>query len=111
MALKPVAWMKIYTPGGNYAASCNDEGAAAALMAFYGDGAEIRNGHSKKNVIWREGSEQQPAGESYDFVTYVISERMTPIEPATDPEQDKRVQAGLDQTKATVLAMLSANAT
>lgn len=92
MSLKPVAWMKIYTPAGHYVASCNDESAAAALMAFYGDGAEIRNGHAKKNAIWREGSESQAAGESYDFVVNTIHERTRPIDPVIDHDQDRRVE-------------------
>jgi len=45
MSKKPVAWMKVYDPAGNYVASCVAAEAGAALMAMYGDGAEIRNGH------------------------------------------------------------------
>lgn len=86
MAAKPVAWMKIYTPCGRYIASCNDAAAAAVLMAFYGNGAEIRNGHATKNAIWREGKESQSAAESYDFVTNVIYDRThhTPMPDGTE---------------------------
>ena len=63
----PVAWMKIYDPEGNFQASCVDIAAAAALMGFYGNGAEIRNGHAKKHAVWREGSETQTAGGHEEF--------------------------------------------
>lgn len=76
MAKKPVAWIKIYNPSGEYRASCVDYTDAAALCALYGDGAEARNGHAKKNAIWREGEEAQSAGESYDFAARIIMERM-----------------------------------
>jgi len=107
MSLKPVAWMKVYTPAGHYVASCNDESAAAVLMAFYGDGAEIRNGHAKKNAIWREGNESQAAGESYDFVVSTIHERTRSIEPVIDHDQDRRVEEGLEQSRAAVRAVLA----
>jgi hypothetical protein len=111
MQKKPVAWMKIYSPSGNYVAACNDAAAAASLMAFYGDGAEIRNGHAKRNVVWREGSESQRAAESYDFVETVIRNRVEPITLNTfDAEQARRVDSGLEQARATVRAMLSRKA-
>jgi hypothetical protein len=72
----PIAWMKIYDSSGGYVGSCVDLGAAAALMSFLGDGAEIRNGHAKKNAIWREGQESQSAGESYDLVVLTIHDRL-----------------------------------
>lgn len=100
MVKKPIAWMKIYTQSGGYVASCNDYAAAAALMAFYGDGAEIRNGHAKKNVVWREGSEDQPAGESYDYVASVLQKRTTASGTRLTEDQQKHEEhalAGLEQ--------------
>lgn len=73
----PVAWMKVYDGNGNFLASCVDSGSAAAVVALAGDGATIRNGHAKKNVIWAEGNEAQPATESYDFVALTIHDRVT----------------------------------
>lgn len=64
---------KIFNPEGEYVAACKYPEEAAALMTFLGDGAEIRDGHTK--VVWTEGSELQPAAESYDFVTMKIEER------------------------------------
>jgi hypothetical protein len=105
----PVAWMKVYDANGNYQASCVDIAAAAALMSFYGNGAEIRNGHAKKSVLWREGSESQPAGESYDFVVGTVQSRTFSEETEPTPEQkaqDERAQASLEQTRATVRRMM-----
>ena len=45
---------------------------AAALVAILGDGATIRVHGS---VLWHEGHEDQPAGESYDHVARLLEER------------------------------------
>lgn len=108
-----VAWMKIYDPEGKYQASCVDVAGAAALMSFYGTGAEIRNGHSKKKCLWKEGAEDQPAGESYDFVIETINSRMTTANSTATPQEaarDARTQASLEQTRAAVRAMLAKSA-
>ena len=68
---------KIFNPGGEYVASCKYAEDAAALMALYGDGAEIRTEHAKSTTVWREGAEQQSAGESYDFVASTVIARET----------------------------------
>jgi hypothetical protein len=57
---------KVYDAQGNYQAACKEPEAAGVLVSFYGDGATIRDGHAR--VVWREGSEDQPASESYDHV-------------------------------------------
>lgn len=74
---KPVAWIKIYSPTGEYRASCVDYTDAAALCALYGHGSEARSGHAKKNTIWREGFEEKLAADSYDFAVRVMIERTT----------------------------------
>lgn len=71
--------LKVFAPTGEYVASCKYAEDAAAIVAVYGDGAEIRIGHKKANVVWREGSEDQPAGESFDLVTMTICERAASI--------------------------------
>lgn len=112
MSKKPVASMKIYDPSGNYVASCVQPEAGAALMAMYGKGAEIRNGHAKKNVIWREGSEAQPAGDSFDFVASVCNARVTAVDTPLSADQLKReesAQVGLEQARATVRRMLASH--
>ena len=74
----PVAWMKVYSKNNDYLGCCVEAEGAAALVALAGNGATIRNGHARKNAIWVEGREAQPAGESFDFVAQTIHERMTP---------------------------------
>lgn len=71
----PVAWIKVYGPSGDFRASCVLEDDAAVLCAVLGAGSEARNGHAKKNVIWREGHEDQSAAESYDHAANVMRER------------------------------------
>lgn len=56
---------KVYDRHGVYQASVKELEAGAFLMLLYTDGATIRLGHTQ--VLWREGSEEQPAGDSYDF--------------------------------------------
>jgi hypothetical protein len=64
---------KIYNPEGEYVAACKYGEDAACLMAFLGEGATIRDGHS--TVVWNEGREACSAGESYDFVANTIISR------------------------------------
>lgn len=64
---------KVYTADGEYVAACKDIEDAAALVAFRGLGAQIRYEH--RHIVWREGFEQQPAAESYDFVATLTNAR------------------------------------
>ena len=57
-----------------YRAACKYTEDAAALVAFLGEGTEIRWGHNV--IVWTEGSESQPASESYDHVTEVVAGRV-----------------------------------
>lgn len=66
---------KIFDPQGAYRGAVNELEAAAALMAFYGEGAQVRVGHSARNVLWHEGHEPEPAGESYDGAAGVMAQR------------------------------------
>ena len=75
MAGAPV--FKVYDAQKKYQAAVKEVEAAALLMNLYGDGATIRYGHGK--VVWTEGAEEQPAGESYDFVGDTIVKRLGPI--------------------------------
>lgn len=106
----PVAWMKVYDAAGNYKASCVDYAEAAVLVAFLGDGSQVRNGHGKKNVIWHEGHEDQRAADSYDHATAVMDERMTTHAPEFTPEQiaaNERAQKGLEQARETARQMMA----
>ncbi len=42
---------------------------AAGFVAFLGDGAVVKY---RGKVVWTEGQEKQPAGESYDFAAGVM---------------------------------------
>ncbi len=53
-------------------ASCEHAEEAACLVAFLGEGALIKSGYA---ILWTEGSERQPAAESYDHVADVCNER------------------------------------
>ena len=64
---------KVYSPQGEYVAACKHLEDAAALVALYGSGASISEGHGKK--LWTEGQEDQPAGESYDHVRETVLSR------------------------------------
>jgi hypothetical protein len=66
---------KLYNPQGGYVAACKHLEDAACLVALYGTGATIRDGHSKADVVWTEGAEAFPAGESYDRVAQVAEDR------------------------------------
>lgn len=72
----PIAMLKIYSAKGDFLGSLVYAEDAAAVVALQGVGATIRNGHARRNVVWHEGEEDQPAGESYDFVAEVIASRM-----------------------------------
>jgi len=73
MASSPI-W-KVYSRTGEYVAACKYGEDAAAVVATYAEGATIRYGH--RRVVWTEGAETFPAGESYDGVAQVIYERAT----------------------------------
>jgi hypothetical protein len=64
---------KVYDRHGVYQASVKELEGGAVLMLLYGDGATIRLGHDR--VLWREGAEEQRAGDSYDYCTYVAAGR------------------------------------
>lgn len=64
---------KVINPSGKYVASCLHAEDAACLVALYGDGAQINYAH--RTIVWREGKESQPAGESYDHVARICFDR------------------------------------
>lgn len=67
---------KVYNHGNQYVAACKHLEDAACLVALYGAGATIRDGHSKSDIRWEEGKELFPAGESYDRVQQVVNDRI-----------------------------------
>lgn len=71
--------LKIYNSVGDYIGCVKHYEDAACLIASYGAGAEVRLGHSRKHVLWREGDEGFPAGESYDGAGAIMRERENAI--------------------------------
>lgn len=72
MAASPA--FKVYDSSGEYVAATKDPVHAGVLVDFLGAGATLRFGH--RVVLWTEGSEAQPAGESWDFVDRTVAERL-----------------------------------
>ena len=67
---------KVYSVDGEYLASFHHLDHAAILVSGIGtDGTTIRDGHSKRHILWTEGAEDFPASESYDGVAQVASGR------------------------------------
>ena len=62
--------------GAEYIGCCKYAEDAAALVAVGGTGDVRWNGHSKSDIVWREGSEAFPAGNSYDGAADVMRERI-----------------------------------
>lgn len=65
---------KIFDSNGCYQASCKQPEAAACLAGMYGNGATVRTGHRKKDIVWTEGADGD-AADSVDIATEVILQR------------------------------------
>lgn len=65
--------LRVYDEDGQHRGSFEHGEDAASFVSFLGDGATIRFGTI---VLWTEGAESQPAGESYDYVTETIADRL-----------------------------------
>ena len=61
---------KVYDTFGLYEASAVQPETAAAIVAFLGAGATIRDGH--RQIVWYEGHELYKASESFDGVAATI---------------------------------------
>lgn len=64
---------KLYDAGKKYIGCLKTLEDCAAVIQHY-QGGTIRDGHKK--VLWTEGQEEQPAGESYDFCAEVCNQRI-----------------------------------
>ena len=67
---------KVFSKDREYRASFVDAGEAASFIAVLGAGATLRAGHRVADIVWNEGQEDQPAGESYDHVADVAEARL-----------------------------------
>jgi hypothetical protein len=70
----------LYSPSGEYVAACKHAEDAGAVVNLHGEGATIRYDH--KHIVWREGREEQQAGDSFDFVATTVHERVRAIHEA-----------------------------
>lgn len=70
---------KVYSVVREYVAATRYPEDAAALASVNGRGTEVRYGH--KMVVWREGSEDFSAGESYDRAAEVMVARSRGLVP------------------------------
>lgn len=66
--------LKCFNAEGEYVAACKYGEEAACIMSLNGEGSVVKYDH--RLVVWEEGKEAQPAGESYDFVAITIRERI-----------------------------------
>jgi hypothetical protein len=66
---------KLYDAAGAYQAACKQPEQAAALVSFLGDGATIRYGHTKKDIVWTEGVDGA-ASDSYDQTANKVVDRL-----------------------------------
>jgi len=65
---------KIYSAANEYIASIKYLEDAAAFVSIQGEGATVRSGHAKRNILWTEGLDGN-AGESYDGAALVMEAR------------------------------------
>jgi hypothetical protein len=72
MAGSPI--LKVYSPEGEYVASCKEVIGAAVLVATYGDGSTIRLGHNKKSTLYTQGVDGD-ASQSYDTTGELMASR------------------------------------
>lgn len=75
--------IKVFDAYGQYQASTHDYAAAAVMMGLYGEGATVRLGHSKKDIVWIEGANGE-AARNFDLVGEAIN--------AHDARQDIALQ-------------------
>jgi hypothetical protein len=67
---------KIFTADNNYIAAAKwAEDAVAIVVLIAHEGGTVRNGHSKKDILWTEGQEEFSGAESYDHAGEVIEAR------------------------------------
>lgn len=98
--------LKIHNPQGEYIASCKYYEDAAALVGLYGAGSVVRHADisGARATIWREGSEEISASESYDSARDIMRAR---VDEAFS--RSAKMARALDEgrTKAAVASILA----
>jgi hypothetical protein len=81
---------KVYNATHGHEADVKHGELAAAVVSVLGDGATVRTAGGQ--VVWREGAEEFPAGDSYDNANAVFIDRATTGDvapfPRTGPPED-----------------------
>lgn len=83
---------KVYDADGNYTASVKDIIHGLVLTSFIGKGAQLRWGHSKKNVLWHEGFEDRAGDECYDINYEVVMYRRDAVFTANKKSYDEHLE-------------------
>jgi hypothetical protein len=84
--------LEIFSAEGEYVASVKYFDDAACLISFYGDGAQVRSGHGKKEILWTEGSESFPAGDNYNGAVDIMASRLPNMEKAKMQMQNRKLE-------------------
>ena len=63
--------IKFYDDKGTYQGSTHDYPIAALAVSFYGDGATVRLGHAKRDIVFVQGRDGD-AGDCFDLVGEAI---------------------------------------
>lgn len=58
-----------------YVAACKEPGAACVVASFYGPGAEVRDGHAARHVVWSVDRDDPTDSTSHDERRQLIFER------------------------------------
>ena len=80
--MRPPLRFHVHDSTGRRVASFFYASDAAILVDAYGEGTSIRFG---RKCVWLEGSEDQPAGESYDHLCEVVHARIVGALPPARP--------------------------
>lgn len=78
---------RLFSADGHFIASCADLRKAAALIAILGRGARILDGLFRKDTLWLEGSENQNAAASLEFVVDTLTRRQRIRWTTQQPDQ------------------------
>ena len=84
---------KVFNPAGEYIAATVHLEDAAAIVALYGKGASIRDGHAMSRTLWVDGSDGS-AADSYDRVVVIALERMHELMRKAEAERLHRIGQG-----------------
>lgn len=68
-------YFRVFRADGMFIAVCQSPLQAAMLVSILGAGSSIRDSLFRGDLLWLEGSEQQAAGDDFDYAVDTITER------------------------------------